>query len=359
MRILVTGNMGYVGPGVVARLRQRFPAATIVGVDAGFFAHCLTGARRLPECAADLQYIADVRHLPSEVLAGVDVVVHLAAISNDPIGNLFEQVTYEVNHRASVDLAQRARDAGCRSFVFASSCSIYGQADDSPRTETSPLNPLTAYAKSKVLTERDLESLATDRFTVTALRFATACGMSDRLRLDLVVNDFVACAVTSRKISILSDGTPWRPLIHVKDMALAIEWAVQREASRGGRFLAVNVGSSTWNYRVRDLANAVAAVIPDVSITVNPDAAPDNRSYRVDFSLYERLAPEHQPRMALTDAVADLRDGLARMGFADPDFRNSQLIRLHVLRDLTRGGQLDETLTWTDRSRDAEVAART
>src|SRR5581483_1059581 len=180
-----------------------------------------------------------------------------AALSNDPMGNRYEEVTLEINYRASVELARRAKRAGVRSFAFASSCSVYGTADSGPRNEKSEVNPLTAYARSKVMTEADLERLADDSFTVTALRFATACGMSDRLRLDLVLNDFVAGAVASGKITILSDGTPWRPLINVEDMARAFEWAVGRPSTNGGSFVVVNTGSNRWNYQVRDLAEAV------------------------------------------------------------------------------------------------------
>jgi len=324
------------------------PAATIVGLDTGYFAHCLTRAPFLPECRVDEQYFADIRWLPDGVFQGVDVVIHLAAISNDPMGNTFEQVTYDINHRASVDLARKAKAAGVRRFVFASSCSIYGRAADGACSEASPLNPLTAYAKSKVRTEQDLQLLADGKFTVTCLRYSTACGMSERLRLDLVVNDFVACAVSAGRITILSDGTPWRPLIHVDDMARAMEWAIDRDPShKSGDFLAVNVGSSGWNYQVRDLAEAVARVIPGVTISINRDAAPDNRSYRVDFTLFERLAPKHQPRVDLMTAVTELKDGLIGMGFADPDFRNSQLMRLQVLRRLREQTLLSETLEWT------------
>ena len=250
MKILITGNMGYVGPSVLQRLRQSYPQATLIGLDKGYFAHCLTNADILPECRADIQYFADVRQLRPETLQGVDAVVHLAAISNDPMGKTYEEITFDINFRASVELAKQAKSAGVKTFIFASSCSMYGLADDTPRKETSPLNPLTAYAKSKVHTEVGLQKLADKNFTVTCLRFATACGMSDRLRLDLVLNDFVACAVTSKNISILSDGTPWRPLIHVKDMARAFDWATRRGSAHGD-FLAVNVGSNTWNYQVK------------------------------------------------------------------------------------------------------------
>lgn len=349
MKILITGNMGYVGPGVVRQLRQTFPAATLVGLDAGFFAHCLTHSAALPECRVDIQYFADVRHLPKDALKDVNAVVHLAAISNDPIGNTYEQITFDVNHRASVTLAKEAKASGASRFIFASSCSMYGLADDSARTETSPLNPLTAYAKSKVQTEAELQLLADKDFEVTSLRFATACGMSERLRLDLVVNDFVACAVTSRTITILSDGTPWRPLIHVMDMARAIEWAVQRTPDHDGGFLAVNVGSNQWNYRVHELARAVAEVVPDVNISVNPAAPVDSRSYRVNFSLYEKLAPDHQPRVDLRTAISELKAGLDAMGFNDANFRSSTYMRLNVLTQLRQKGLLDEALCWRDR----------
>ena len=222
---------------------------------------------------------------------------------------------------------------------------MYGLADDTPRKETSPLNPLTAYAKSKVRTEVELEKLADKDFMVTCLRFATACGMSERLRLDLVLNDFVACAVTSGNITILSDGTPWRPLIHIKDMARAFDWAAGRDKSLGD-FLAVNVGSNVWNYQVKRLAEAVAEIIPNVNISINKDAPPDSRSYRVDFALYERLAPKHQPEVGLLDAVRELKEGLQAMDFSDPNFRGSKYMRLEVLKGLREKGLLDGNLEW-------------
>lgn len=346
MKILVTGNMGYVGPVVVRRLRQSYPQATLVGLDTGYFAHCLTNADLLPECRVDVQYFADVRRLPLTVLDGVDAIVHLAAISNDPIGNLFEEITLDINYRASVRLANQAKQRGVKAFIFAASCSMYGFADDSPRKETSPLNPLTAYAKSKVYTEQELQKLADEIFTVTSLRFSTACGMSERLRLDLVVNDFVACAIASRNITILSDGTPWRPLIHLKDMARAIDWAIQRDRVDGGDFLAVNVGSSAWNYQVKELAEAVAQVIPDVTISINKDAQPDKRSYKVDFGLFEQLAPGFQPKMDLIMAIRELKDGLETMGFRDDNFRNSNYMRLKVLTLLREKRLLNHNLQW-------------
>lgn len=346
MKILIAGNMGYVGPCVVKRLRQSYPDAALIGLDTGYFAHCLTNAAILPECRADVQYFSDIRRLPPDVLQDIDMIVQLAAISNDPMGNAFEEVTFDINYRATVELAKAAKKRGTRGFIFASSCSMYGAADDSPRKETSPLNPLTPYAKSKVYAERQLETLADKNFKVTCLRFSTACGMSERLRLDLVVNDFVACAVTSGDITILSDGTPWRPLIHIQDMARAIDWAVQRRTEEGGTFLAVNVGSNGWNYQVRELAEAVAKAVPNVDISVNKNAAPDKRSYRVDFGLFERLAPDFQPQVDLLSAVNELKDGLEAIGFDDENFRGSMYMRLKALTALRERGLLDEKLHW-------------
>ncbi len=347
MKILVTGNMGYVGPCVIRQLRSSYPEATLVGFDMGYFGSCITTTEILPECRVDLQYFGDVRKLSEHVLDSVDAVVHLAGISNDPIGNRFEDVTLDVNYRSSIALAKKARKAGAKSFVFASSCSMYGAADDSARNEKSPLNPLTAYAKSKALTEKELEPLASEGFKVTSLRFSTACGWSERLRLDLVLNDFVAGAVSSKRIEILSDGTPWRPLINVKDMARAIDWAIGRDVNHGGEFLAVNVGSDEWNYQVKDLAAAVAKVIPDVDVSINKNAQPDKRSYRVDFGLFRELAPNHQPKVNLIDSIKELKEGLESLGFKDSKFRDSSYMRLKVLTELQDKGLLNEKLQWT------------
>lgn len=348
MNILITGNMGYVGPVLIRHLRARHPDARIVGFDTGYFGHCLTGASLLPEAHADAQYFGDVRKFPAELLDGVDAVVQLAAISNDPMGNRFESVTDDINHRSSVQIAELARKHGVKRYVFASSCSMYGAAEGGPRRETDALNPLTAYARSKVATERGLAAMDRGDMVVTALRFATACGMSPRLRLDLVLNDFVACALSSGEITVLSDGTPWRPLIHVADMARAIDWALQRPLSQGGDFLAVNTGSDSWNYQVRDLANAVAEAIPGTRVSINTDAPPDKRSYSVDFSLFRSLVPdEYQPRMTLAQAIDGLKAGLEGMGFRDSAFRNSQFMRLKVLESHMAQGRLGEDLNWT------------
>lgn len=345
-KILVTGNMGYVGPSVVGRLRESHPGASLIGLDAGYFAHCLTGCSAMPERSLDYQYFGDVRSTPPSLLDGVDAVVHLAAISNDPIGNVYDEVTLEINHEATVRLAREAKAAGARSFVFAGSCSIYGVSSDAVATEDSPARPLSRYAESKWLAERGLEALADDTFTVTSLRFGTACGMSDRLRLDVVLNDFVASAIATRTIAILSDGTPWRPLIHVTDMARAIDWAIVRDPG-GGDFVAVNAGSDDWNYRVRDLAAEVARAIPGVEISLAGSGEPDRRSYRVSFERYAALAPDHQPEVDVQTAIEGLREGLERIGFADPEFRSSPFIRLFALQGLREQGLVNDRLQWT------------
>ena len=342
--------MGYIGPVVVDYLRRSYPKATLSGFDVGYFGSCVTALDVLPECKLDAQYFGDVRRFPVHILRGIDAVVHLAAISNDPIGDRFEDVTLDVNYRASVQLAASAKEAGAKSFVFASSCSMYGTAEDAATTEESASNPLTAYARSKVFTERDLKPLASDRFRITSLRFSTACGWSDRLRLDLVLNDFVAGAIASRRITILSDGTPWRPLIDVKDMARAIDWAVSRDARNGGDFLAANIGSDGWNFQVRDLAEAVARVIPGVAVSINKDAQPDKRSYRVSFDLFRKLAPKHQPQAKLADSIKELKAGLESIHFRDAEFRKSRYMRLNMLTELQARGYLNDQLQWTKQS---------
>jgi nucleoside-diphosphate-sugar epimerase len=343
--ILITGNMGYIGPRVVEYLRTQVPDAKLTGLDTGYFAANLLDSV-LPECALDAQRFGDVRATAPADLSGVDAVIHLAAISNDPMGNAYEKVTEDINYQGTRAVARAARAAGVRHFVFASSCSVYGFAEDGARNEQSSVNPLTAYARSKVASENSLAELAAPDFIVTCLRFATACGASPRLRLDLVLNDFVASAVTSGVIKILSDGTPWRPLIDVEDMARAFDWAIHRTTSNGGEFLVVNTGSNVWNYQIRELAEAVGKAIPGATVEINKNATPDKRSYRVDFSLFESLAPKHQPQVTLEQAIAELKTLLESTKFSDANFRQSRYMRLNMLSQLIAGGRLDSNLDW-------------
>lgn len=347
MKILITGNLGYVGPGVVKEFRKYHPGVQLIGFDIGYFAKYLTTNAISPDSYLSVQHYGDVRAFPEYLLHGVDAVVSLAAISNDPIGNQFEIPTLDINYKANLEIAKMAKRNGVRKFIFASSCSVYGSAEDAPRTEDSTLDPLTAYAKSKVYSEEALEKLASDDFQVTCLRFATACGISERLRLDLVLNDFVAGAVTSGKITILSDGSPWRPLINVLDMARAIRWAYERDNGQGGNFVTVNTGSNSWNYQIRDLALETQKLLPEVDVSINQDAEPDKRSYRVNFDLFEQLAPDHQPQRDLQATVEGLIRGLTAIQFADADYHRSDLIRLNVIRKLLSRAEMDQQLSLT------------
>jgi len=348
VKILVIGNMGYIGPCVVEQLRKSYTNYEIIGYDIGYFAHCLTGVSVLPECFVDQQYFGDVRNFPAEFLEDVASVVYLAAISNDPMGNLFEQPTYQINYKSACNVALKAKKAGVKSFIFASSCSMYGVDSDLPRTEKDHLNPLTAYAQSKVLAENKLRSLADESYVCTSLRFSTACGMSPRLRLDLVLNDFIANAVVNKKIVVLSDGTPRRPLIHIKDMARAIDWSVARKADEGGNFLALNVGRNDWNYQIKDLAEAAADIIQGIEININKNGQPDKRSYQVSFELFKNLAPDYQPLYSLEQTIKELWEGLEKMGFSTVDFRNTWYMRLKVLEDHIANHRLDKDLRWIE-----------
>ncbi len=346
-KVLVNGNMGYIGPVVVDYLRKKYPQIVIIGFDRGYFAGSLIDPNFFPEGGnVDVQYFGDVRKFPKEILKDVDAVIQLAAISNDPMGKSFETPTKEINNLSAVEIANLSKEMGVKNFVFASSCSVYGAAGEEAKTEESELNPQTAYAKSKIECELGLKSLASDSFIVTALRFATACGFSPRLRLDLVLNDFVASAFLSSKIEILSDGSPLRPLIHVKDMARAIDWASNRSQVQGGNFLVVNTGSNNWNFRVIELAEKVKEILGNVNISVNPNAISDSRSYKVNFDLYKSLASNHMPEMTIDDAVKDLLSGLKQMSFNDNDFRNSNFIRLKTLNKLIEQKKIDLNLNW-------------
>jgi len=341
-KILILGNLGYVGPELTKLLRKTHPNSHLTGFDCGYFSKFYTIDLFAPDNYLDVQLYGDVRKADDLDLSQYDAIIALAAISNDPIGNKFEALTIDVNCDSLVDIAKRAKDQGVKSFVFASSCSVYGFAEEGDRTEVSDVNPLTAYAKSKVKAEVELEKIAALDFKVTCLRFATACGMSDRLRLDLVLNDFVACAIANNHIEILSDGKPWRPLINVKDMGRAIDWAMNRESA--DPYIIVNAGSNEWNYQVFELANAVQEVFPTITISINENAAPDKRSYRVNFDEFKRIAPNHQPLHNLKQTILELKEGLEKINFNDKNFRNSNLIRLNVINQLIEKEIVDKDL---------------
>jgi nucleoside-diphosphate-sugar epimerase len=345
-RILINGNMGYIGPVVVSHFRKNYPEVEIIGFDTGFFAGCLVDPNIFPESNVDVQYFGDIRSFPSCILKDIDSVIQLAAISNDPMGKSFEIPTKEINYESAVEVAKLSKKMGVKNFVFASSCSVYGAAGVEAKHENSDLNPQTAYAKSKIDCEKSLSELADDSFVITALRFATACGFSPRLRLDLVLNDFVASGFLNHKIEILSDGTPLRPLIHVKDMARAMEWASFRNFRNGGNFLVVNAGSNEWNFQIKELAQKVRDILGNIELSINTSAPSDTRSYKVDFSLFSELAPEFTPKISLDEAVKDLLEGLKEMSLHVTNFRNSHFIRLKTLTALIEQNKLDNYLNW-------------
>jgi len=345
-KTLIIGNLGYIGPVLIDFLRQQRPDIQIVGYDTGYFEGCSVNHLMENRFKADIQIYGDVRSFDKSVLDGVTSVVYLAAISNDPMGNVFESQTLDINKNCAVQIAKMARNAGVARFVYASSCSTYGYGGDAAKSETDKVNPLTAYAISKVEAELELSKIASDDFLVSALRFATACGSSPRLRLDLVLNDFVACALLNSRITILSDGSPLRPLIDVRDMSRAILWAMERSVEIGGSDLVVNVGCNDWNFSVLEIAQCVKAYFPNIEIDINEKAEPDKRSYKVDFSLYESLASDAYPVRKLSDSIGELATCIEQSNLDLSDFRNSHLMRLNTLRQLQDSKSLDSDLYW-------------
>lgn len=349
-KILVIGNLGYIGPVLIKHFRQTYSNTQLIGFDSGFFENCYIDHLADRSSQPDQQFYGDVRQFDEALLKGITSIVYLAAISNDPMGHVFEEQTRAINQTAAVDIAKLAKANGVESFIFASSCSSYGFGGENAKSEDDEVNPLTAYAKSKVFAEQQLEALADDNFAITALRFATACGASPRLRLDLVLNDFVANAVVNSKITILSDGSPLRPLIDVNDMALAIDWACQRHfahrTNNGGAFLKINAGSNDWNFSVREIAQKVQDVFPNTDISINSDAQPDKRSYKVDFSRFKNLAGAYYPTRSLEQSIEEIAACVGSSNIDLTNFRSSHLIRLNVLNQLKESNRLDRDLNW-------------
>ena len=346
MRILITGNLGYLGPCVVKQLRRTWPGARLTGVDTGYFTGSAIEELSHDE-RPDQQFLADVRDLPSGLFNGVDTVVRLAALSSASMAKTFDAVHDDVNFRAGAEIARRAKKAGVKSFVFASSCAVYAPSEDIPGIERAETAPANAYLRAKVATEFSLRTLAGRDFTVTCIRYAAACGLSQHLRLDSVLNHFVACAVARGEIRVLNDGTPWQQLMHVRDMARAVDWAVARPPANGGALLVVNAGSDAWTWRAGELAAAVAETLPGTAVSVNAEVSGDRRSSKADFSLFRRVAPLHQPREKLAGTVLELKAALEQYFAANgTDF--TRLVRLRTLSELVEQGRLREDLTWAE-----------
>jgi nucleoside-diphosphate-sugar epimerase len=342
MKILVTGTEGYIGSRLAPILMAR--GHEVTGLDTGYYRDgwLYSDSHQLSQVPHTL--IKDLRHVTAEDLEGMDAVVHLAELSNDPLGENRPEITYQINHLGSVELARKARAAGVRRFVYASSCSVYGLGSGEFLDEQSPVNPQTAYAKCKVLVERDVGALANADFCVTFLRNATAFGASPRMRFDIVINDLCALAWTTRRIAMTSDGSPWRPVVHLEDICTAIRCALDApaEAVSGQVF---NVGQNSENYRVREIAQVIADVFPGCELSTG-SASADNRSYRVSFDKIARQLPGFSCNWTARKGAEELRARFESIEFAKDTYEFRAFTRLKQIRYLSRTGQIDAEFFW-------------
>jgi nucleoside-diphosphate-sugar epimerase len=340
MRVLITGHRGYIGA-VTAPLVAA-AGHDVVGLDSGLYDEC-----GVPDPSLCETRRADVRDVTATDLAGIDAVIHLAALCNDPLGDVDPALTFAINHLASVRLATLARDGGVRRFIFASSCSMYGaNGTDDLLTEDAPLRPLTAYAESKVRVEEALTALADSSFSPVYLRNATAYGWSPRLRGDVVVNNLVGWAHTAGRVRLMSDGSPWRPLVHVEDIARACVACLEAPTSTIHN-QAFNIGTTGENYRVRDVAEIVRETVPGATVEYAAGSSPDPRDYRVDFTKVQIQLPDFKPRWRVPDGARQVYEGLKGNGVTHAAFTGWPFTRLSQIRRLRESGALDADLRWT------------
>lgn len=339
MRVLVTGHNGYIGSVMVPFLQRA--GHDIVGLDTYLYEDCTFGSE-VPDVPA---IRADLRDITPAELKGFDAVIHLAALCNDPLGNQNPGTTYDINHHASVQLAKAAKAAGVQRYLFASSCSLYGLAGDEMLTEEAGFNPITPYGESKILTERDVRPLGDDSFSPVFFRNATAYGVSPRLRCDIVVNNLVGYAITQGDVLIQSDGSPWRPLVHIEDISRAFLAGLEapREAIHNQAF---NVGRNEDNLRVRQIADMVKAVVPGCTVRYAEGGGPDPRCYRVDCSKIARMLPAFRPQWTVQKGVVELYNAFRAVNLTAEQFLGHRYLRLKQIQKLQDEGRLDRDLRW-------------
>jgi nucleoside-diphosphate-sugar epimerase len=339
MRILITGHKGYIGTVMAPLIADA--GHEVVGLDSDLFEQCTFGEapREFPSIRKDL------RDVGLSDLEGFEAVIHLAGLSNDPLGNLNPNLTYDINHHASIRLARLSKEVGVKRFLFSSSCSTYGAAGEKILDETAEFNPVTPYGRSKVLVEQDLALLAGPEFSPTFLRNATAYGVSPRLRFDLVLNNLTAWALTTGRVFIKSDGTPWRPIVHIEDISRAFLAALEapRDLIHNQAF---NVGRSEENYRIRDLAEIVKKTVPGCAIEFATDAGPDKRCYRADFSRIAKVLPAFQPQWDARRGARELYEAYKKVGLRADEFEGARYKRIDHIQGLLASGRLNSDLRW-------------
>ena len=339
MKVLVTGHKGYIGTVMVPMLLKE--GFDVVGMDTDLYRSCTYGEQLVDVPTID----KDVRDVAVDDVKGFDAIVHLAALSNDPLGNINPDLTYDINYHASVRMAEAARSAGVRRFVFSSSCSMYGKSGDEILDEFADFNPVTAYAKSKVYVERDVSQMADDNFSPVFMRNSTAYGVSPRIRFDLVINNLVAWAMTTGRILMKSDGSPWRPLVHIEDITQAVICALKAPQETVHN-LAVNVGSNDENYQMRDLAQFVKETVPNCEIDYADGAGPDTRCYRVNFDKIHRVFPDFKTKWNAKKGVEQCYESYLKHGLNKDDYEGIKYKRIAHIMNLIADGKLDSELRW-------------